>query len=90
MATAGAAIAAIVQAVKASGVLVRLDPSEFMKLLGHVPEPLIVTAKGGLFNTKYKYLLAYKGLAFYTTSSEPLNLPANADLIIAESIWMPN
>ena len=44
MAAGGAAAAAgaIAQAIKASGVLVRLDPAEFLKIVGRVPEPFVL------------------------------------------------
>jgi hypothetical protein len=87
---AGAAAAAIAQATKASGVLVRLDPAEFMRVVGRVPDPLVVVATGGLFTKNYQYLVSYKGLAFYTKSAEPLPLPATAEVIAAKGIWMPN
>ena len=89
MAAGAAAAAAIAQAIKASGVLVRLDPAEFMKVVSRVPEPLVVVAEGGLFTTNYQYLMGYKGLAFYTKSDEPLQLPATAEVIAAKGIWIP-
>ena len=90
MAAGGAAAAAaIAQAIKASGVVVRLDPAEFMKIVGRVSDPLLVVATGGFFTKNYQYLMGYKGLAFYTKSSEPLQLPAIAEVIAAESIWTP-
>ena len=89
MAFGAAAAAAIAQAIKASGVLVRLDPAEFLKIVGHAPDPLIVTAAGGLFTRNYQYLVGYKGLAFYTKSADPLQLPVSAQVIAARSIWIP-
>jgi hypothetical protein len=89
MAAGGAAAAAIAQAIKASGVLVSVEPAEFLKIAGRVPEPLVVTAKGGLFTKNYRYLVGYKGLAFYTKSNEPLPLPAGAEAIAAKRIWIP-
>jgi hypothetical protein len=86
---AGAAAAAIAQAIKASGVLVRLEPAEFMKVVGRVPDPLVVVATGGLFTKNFQYLTSYKGLAFYTKSDEPLELPATAEVIAAKGIWIP-
>ena len=88
-AAAGAA-AAMANAIRASGVLVRLDPAEFMKILGRIPDPLVVAATGGLFTRNYRYLVSHKGLAFYTTAKEPLNLPAGAEVITADSIWIPS
>jgi hypothetical protein len=90
MAARGAAAAAIVKAIKASGVPVNLDPAEFLKILGRVPNPLVVAATGGLFTKNYKYLMGYKGLALYTKSAEPLQLPSGAEVIAARSLWTPN
>jgi hypothetical protein len=86
---AAAAAAAIAQAIKASGVLVRVEPSEFLKILRKASDPLIVAATGGLFSKNYQYLMGYKGLAFYTKSPDPLSLPVNADVIAANRIWIP-
>jgi hypothetical protein len=85
-----AAAAAIAQAIKASGVLVRLDPAEFMKIAGRIADPLVVVATGGLFTKNYQYLMGYKGLAFYTKSDELLQLPAAAEVVAARSIWIPS
>lgn len=86
---AAAAAAAIAQAIKASGVLVRLAPEEFSKVLRRMDEPLVVYAEGGIFGTTYQYLTSYKGLAFYTKSGEPLPLPAGTELVTARGIWIP-
>jgi hypothetical protein len=86
---AGAAAAAIVQAIKASGVLVRVEPDEFSRILTRAKDPLIAVAEGGLFRTTYKYLVGYKGLAFYTKSSAPLTLPPDAEVVKAGRIWIP-
>ncbi len=84
-----AAAAAIAMAIKASGVLIRLDPDEFRKVMVRVPEPLVVITEGGLFTTNYQYLMSYKGLAFYTKASAPLDLPAGAEVVSAQRIWIP-
>ena len=89
MAAGAAAAAAIAQAIKASGVLVQLEPEEFAKLLGRMREPLIVYAQRGIFRTRHRYLVSYKGLAFITTSREPLPLPAGTELVTAGRIWIP-
>jgi hypothetical protein len=88
-AAAGAAAAAIAQAIKASGVLVRVEPGEFSKILSRVKDPLVVVAEGGLFRTTYKYLVAYKGLAFFTQSNAPVTLPPSAEVVKAGRIWIP-
>jgi hypothetical protein len=90
MAAGGAAAAAaIARAIKASGVVVSLDPQEFAKVVGRMAEPLVVYAEGGIFTTRYQYLTSYKGLAFFTVSREPLPMPAGTELITARRIWIP-
>lgn len=85
---AGAAAAAIANAIKASGVLVRLEPEELAKLLARAENPLVVTAQG--FLGGYRYLMAYRGLAFYAKSPEPLSLPSDAEVVTAKKIWIPS
>ena len=90
MATSAAVIAAaIASAVKASGVIVSLEPEEFQKLLARAGESLVVCATGGFISTNYQYLFSYRGLAFFTKSDEPLILPSEVETIIAEEIWIP-
>ena len=86
---AGAAAAAIAQAIKASGAVVNMEQTEFLSLLARVKDPLVVASVGGVFWTKYCYLFSYKGLFFYTKSSESLDLPPNCETIMARSIWIP-
>jgi hypothetical protein len=33
--------------------------------------------------------MSYKGLAFFSKSSTPLQLPANAEVVTAGRIWIP-
>lgn len=88
--TTGAVVAAVIaQAIKASGTIVNMKPEEFSLLLDRMDEPMVVMALGGIINTNYQYLTSYKGLAFFTKSSEKLPLPANTELITAKSIWIP-
>jgi len=91
MATAAAAAAAaIANAIKASGVLVRVEPREFVKILARANSPLVVMAEGGLFSTNFQYLMSYKGLAFFTKSKETLALPADAEVVRARGINIPS
>jgi hypothetical protein len=86
---AAAAAAAIAQAIKASGAIVNMEPAEFLSLLARAKDPLVVCSVGGVFWTKYCYLFNYKGLFFYTKSSESLDLPPACETIMAKSIWIP-
>lgn len=86
---AAAAAAAITQATKASGVIVRVEPREFCRLLERQAAPLVVHAPGGFFSRSHQYLTSYKGLAFYTKSDAPLHLVGGTELIQANKIWIP-
>jgi hypothetical protein len=86
---AAAAGAAIAQAIKASGVIIHVEPDDFLGILQRQPGALVVHATGGLFSTNYQYLTTYKGLAFFTRSSAPLNLPSGTELVQAKKFWMP-
>jgi hypothetical protein len=86
---AGAAAAAIAQAIKASGAIVSLEPDEFNKILAKSEKPLVVIARGGLVKPNYQYLTAYKGLIFFTTSKTELLLPGSAEVILSRKIWIP-
>ncbi len=86
---AAAAAAAVAQAIKASGAIVRVEPEDFLRILRRQQEPLVVHATGGFFSTSYLYLSSYKGLAFFTKSSAPLTLPSGCEVIQAQKIWIP-
>ena len=83
MAAGGAAAAAIVQAIKASGVILRVEPEEFSRLMNRAKDPLIVIAEGGLFGKSYQYLMSYKGLTFFTKTRTALTMPSGAELVTA-------
>jgi hypothetical protein len=87
---AAAAAAAVANAVKASGAIVQVEPEDLLKILSRTDHPLVVTAEGGFFKTKYQYLTSYKGLDFYCQSEEQLVLPAGVELIPAGKIWIPS
>ena len=86
---AAAAAAAIAQAIKASGVIVRISPEEFQKVLRKIERPLVVYATGGVFKSNHQYLMSYKGLAFFTKSTSEIMLPVGAETIVARKIWVP-
>jgi len=81
---------AILNAIKASGAIVRLEPADFERLATRMDAPLVVTRRSsGLFGIKYEYLTSHKGLIFYTKSKEPVRLPGRAETIEARAIWVP-
>ena len=85
-----AGAAAMVNAVKASGAIVKLEPMEFLKILNRAENLLVVYAEARVFFTiKYKYLTSYKGLFFYTSSASPLSIPGRFETVSAKNIWIP-
>ena len=91
-AAAGAAAhaAAIVNAIKAVGTIIRVEPQEFMKVLNKSEQSLVVHGIGGFWKKKHQYLTNYRGLNFYTEAIDPLPLTYKAELIEAKTIWVPN
>jgi len=83
------AVAAIAEAIKASGAVVRVEPTDFMALLQRAENPLVVYSESRFFYTSYQYLMGYKGLVFYTKSRTPLDLPRNIEIVVAKKIWIP-
>jgi hypothetical protein len=82
------AMAVIANAIKASGAIVRVEPQEFLNILGKVKEPLVVHSPAG-FLTQHKYLTSYKGLVFFARSKEQLVIPASTEIVSAKKIWIP-
>ena len=67
----------------------RVSPGDFQSLLSRAKGALVVHAKGGVFWTQHRYLVSYKGFAFFTQSSEPIQLPADVETVRAAKIWVP-
>jgi len=84
-----AAAAAAVQATNASGVVIRVTPQDFLKILNRQRDFLVVHAAPRFFSRSHRYLTSYRGLAFWTKSSEVLHLPSGAELVETQSMWMP-
>ena len=91
MSAAGAAAvaAAIAQAIRASGVLVRVSPEDFHQILRKADQPLVIYARGGLFSSNHQYLTSYKGFAFFTKSATEIILAPGTETIVAKKIWIP-
>ncbi len=76
------------EAAKAIGPIIFVEPKEFLALLERTQKPLVVLSPKKLL-IKYRYLTSYKGLSFLTKSKEPLRLPSSAEIIIARKIVIP-
>ena len=89
MADVAAHAAIIAQAIKASGVLVKVEAPEFQRLVNQQPDALVVRAQRGVFKKYWRYLMGYKGLAFFTDTPDVLPLPSRAQLLEAKDVWIP-
>jgi len=87
--TAAAEMGMNINAIKASGAIVSVEPNDFVAILGMTESPLVVRAESGLFTRKYHYLSSYKGLVFYTKTQAPLVFSPKVELVTARKIWIP-
>ena len=85
-----AAHAAIANAIKASGVIIRVENKDFLVVIRRVEKPLVVMTEKSFWSPSYKYISSYKGLAFFTKSSELLRLPSDVELVSAKKIHIPS
>jgi hypothetical protein len=89
-ASAAAAHAAQVNAQKASGVVVRLEIAEWLKILERTERPLVVIGTGGVLKKHNQYLTSYRGLAFFATSKDTIVLPPRCEIVHAKKISIPD
>ena len=86
-----AAVAAsrTMNAIKAFGVIVRVDANDFTSILRKQETPLVVVS--GSFFGRSKFLCSYKGLTFYckAKANENIEFPPNTEIINSSSISMP-
>jgi len=84
----------VVNAVRACGSIVNINPEGFLEIVNRSMEqetnPLVVHSEGGWFSTSYYYLTNYKGLFFWTKSSIPMDFPVETEKIRVKKIWLPN
>jgi hypothetical protein len=88
-ASAAAVAAAIANAIKASGVIVRVSPEDFENILNKSEKPLVICSTGGFISKNYQYMTSYKGFAFFTKCPAPLMFSPKVETIAAKKIWIP-
>ena len=88
-AASAAAAAAIAQAIKASGVIVRVSPDDFENILRKSERPLVICSTGGFISKNFQYMTSYKGFAFFTKCPAPLMFSPKVEIIVAAKIWIP-
>jgi hypothetical protein len=88
-ASAAAAHAAQVNALKAVGVIVKLEMVDWLRILERTERPLVVLGTGGVFKKHNQYLTSYRGLAFFATSKDEIVLPPRCEVVRAKKISIP-
>jgi hypothetical protein len=87
---AGAAHAAIQQAIKASGAIVRIESKEFSRLISKMDSGLVIESVTHFFGKGYyKYSTSYSGFIFYCKSNEQISVSSRLEKISARSMWFP-
>jgi hypothetical protein len=88
-AATAAHVAAIANAIKASGAIVTVSQEDFETILRKIEKPLVIAATGGFISTNYQYLTSYKGFVFFVKCPAPLMFSSKVEIIVAEKIWLP-
>jgi len=81
---------ATLNAIKACGSIINVDPDIFLQIANKIENPVIVKSTGGYFSKHNVYLTTYKGLTFYCKSKTELILPSKSELIAAKKIVIPD
>ena len=81
---------ASIQALKAFGSIVRIEPNVFLELLSLQEQPLVVQGSGGFLTSHYRYIMSYQGITFFAKSNKKLELPANAKIIETKKVFVPD
>lgn len=92
--SAGAVVAAQQRAtafaMSGCGMMVRVEPDDFLGFLARQAGGLVVHSdKKGWFCAKYRYMSPYRGVVLVTEAPTPLSIPSDFELIQAKSIWVP-
>jgi len=85
---AAGAIIATINAIKASGAIVRVEPDVFLEILQKTEHKLVIFS-GARFLTPNKYMTSYRGFVFFTKSKAELLIPASVEVVLAKKIWVP-
>lgn len=86
---AAAAQAAIQNAIKASGAIVRIEAEDFKNLISKMENGLVIEKLATGWVSNYKYSTSYKGFIFYCKSKEQIVVPTRLEKINTRQLWVP-
>jgi hypothetical protein len=88
--SAAAAKAAIQEAIKASGAIVRIENTDFSRLISKMETGLVIESVSRFFGKEYyKYSTSYLGFVFYCKSNEKISISSRLEKINAKNMWFP-
>jgi hypothetical protein len=85
----GAVHAAMIQAIRASGAIVRVEARDFDRIVRSAGDALVIRARPSAFSRKYHYMTSYRGFIFYTRTREQLQFASSVEVIEAKTVYAP-
>jgi hypothetical protein len=80
--------AAMIQAIRAAGAIVRVEARDFERIVRNAREALVIRAPPSAFSRKYHYM-SYRGFVFYTRTREQLQFASGVEVIEAKTVYAP-
>ncbi len=82
--------AAMAQAVKAMGAIVKVEEPAFHKILAQSEQPLVLVAPpGGFLQKFYRYATSFRGFVFFMDSKQPVMFGRMLDIVEVKYIAIP-
>ena len=72
------------------GIVISVETDEFMRLMKQAGNALIIHQQPSWWQTYNRYLMSYRGMAFYTRSKEELSISKYAEVIAAKNFYVPH
>lgn len=77
-----------VDTLRATGMIVLVEPQEFVAVVAKMNKPMVILAEGALSMT-FRYVTVYKDMIFFSKSEAPVSFANEVELIRARKIWLP-
>ena len=68
---------------------IQVNVETFIEVLKAKKKGIIATAKMGLLKKYYAYQICYDGFVFYLRVDNPIEIPQDFDVVVAEKIFTP-
>jgi len=77
-----------VDTLRAMGMIVLVEPTEFVAIVAKMDRPMVILAEGALSMT-FRYVTVYKEMIFFSKGDSPVTFVNEVELIRARKIWLP-